>query len=81
VHEKVDGYNICFNFAAGWEAHWTGRPPYFVREGEGHSFAGLGTVVVWERVKTPDVFPLKVLLTDNWRFEDCQVLEVKETPD
>ena len=79
-YRKTQGYNLCVNLDEGWDALWSPTAPFFVVEGQGSGFAQRGTVVLWERLDDLEQFPAKVLLTDNWKFENSQALAIKRAP-
>lgn len=76
-YRQVAGYNMCFNLE---EASYPLGDLFFVEEGKGSSFGMLGSAVLWQRLDNLDNVPSEILATDNWKFENSQVLTIKRAP-
>lgn len=80
VYRRAAGYNLCLNLDEGWDVLWGSRPPFFVAEGKQSGFSTRGTAVLWEQLSGLGQLPTRILVTDNWKLENSQIVVVKRQP-
>jgi hypothetical protein len=74
-YRLIGSHNLCVNLAEGNDLMLGNY--FFVREGKGAGFVQLGTVIFWENIENVDFERLTVLVTDNWKLENAQRLELR----